>query len=424
MANQPPSRPWLTMPTLPRPAPPPPPRPRPPPPIPTSAPPQTFRPPPVAPSQLTPPDPGPAPRAPTEATSALTPTAPSPISPAAPKSSPITTSPPQSRQPINVPTSPLIKSSTSLPASSTPTRPVPNSSRPASAPPSPPTRHLNSKPSSPVIRASSFPKASPNKKSPLSSAAGVTESYSASPKTSPAPLSRPSSPILPPTSPVSTTTAADHDAFVKPKIKTPSPSPKGRTFIAPPSPLTLPPALLKTEHDLEPIPMEAKQKFVLTQENNVNSVTIPKNANGQQKQYRLNNKDKGVQKKSSEEMGISVVTLAGENRGAMMELGSRFPRSAKNLDNDRHIKGSGDSSNGYKSGDNQAGISTMKNNVKSQMGSRLRPINAYINSNIQGPNNSIVYSSPYSHNDPGVHLRVSRKKNGGSNELFNENFHG
>ena len=37
------------------------------------------------------------------------------------------------------------------------------------------------------------------------------------------------------------------------------------------------------------------------------------------------------------------------------------------------------------------------------------PMRAFINSNVQMINNSIVYNSTATHHDPGVHLKISRK---------------
>jgi len=78
--------------------------------------------------------------------------------------------------------------------------------------------------------------------------------------------------------------------------------------------------------------------------------------------------------------GVRIITLAGQNYGATMNL----PGSAKNLIDE----GEG--------GQRESVIS-----------SNHTTINIYINNNVQGVNNSILYNSSCELRDPGVHLNVS-----------------
>ena len=97
---------------------------------------------------------------------------------------------------------------------------------------------------------------------------------------------------------------------------------------------------------------------------------------------------------SSDLLGVRVITLAGENRGATMDLGSE---SRKNdmLDFERvNYKPNGANKNEEIPDENH------RHNAAS-------PVNAFGNSNIQVANNSILYHSTFPHIYPGVHLALS-----------------
>lgn len=169
---------------------------------------------------------------------------------------------------------------------------------------------------------------------------------------------------------------------------------------------------------LEPIPAEIEQKTVLMHEKerkasngyvmrSSHSEISKDNSVGAQLQAKLREGRKGkvmnAQKKQnsdSEEYGSRVVILAGENKGAIMELS---PSRKKN--------GSGSWSNrGQKL---EEGISKKKDEKEQGWGTETVPIDAFVNCNVQGVNNSILYHCSCTHNDPGVHLALSRKTNGG-----------
>lgn len=95
-----------------------------------------------------------------------------------------------------------------------------------------------------------------------------------------------------------------------------------------------------------------------------------------------------------QDLGVRVITLAGENRGATMDMGSE---SRKNdmLDIQRV--------NHKPNGANKAEESPDANRRHKAAG----PVNAFVNSNIQAANNSILYNSSCPHRDPGVRLALS-----------------
>lgn len=110
-----------------------------------------------------------------------------------------------------------------------------------------------------------------------------------------------------------------------------------------------------------------------------------------QKANREVAKDKGNYKKNSdsEDFGMRVITIAGDNKGAIMELSP----SRKNKGNPRAWSDGENSAKGH-------------NDYKP-------PMSATMNSNVQGVNNSIIFNASCTHHDPGVHLSLSRNGNGG-----------
>lgn len=172
--------------------------------------------------------------------------------------------------------------------------------------------------------------------------------------------------------------------------------------------------------------MEAQQKTVLVQK----TIEKPKpwlGSNGTDSQRDLvetynKEKEKGSQKKvlDSEEMGIRVITIAGENRGASMELIHSPNRNKHEGTGDPHYlykKGNpktrthGSGSEGYSSSDKEGNPKDKSQKGKGITSSSV-PINAFMNSNVQSINNSILYNTSCTHHDPGVHLALSRKPSG------------
>lgn len=94
---------------------------------------------------------------------------------------------------------------------------------------------------------------------------------------------------------------------------------------------------------------------------------------------------------------MRVITLAGENKGAVMEFSpSRNKNYHQSLHNNKGTKSG--SSSSTESG--EEGKSRNKDKPNGAM-------TAYFNSNVQGLNNSLLYDCTFQHHDPGVHLSRS-----------------
>ncbi|CAM8974531.1 unnamed protein product [Rhodiola kirilowii] len=303
----------------------------------------------------------------------------------------------------------------------------------ANAPPAPLTI---TNPSSPFTRATYAPNfvkpKSPSQKQPSTGFSSPTASPSTkkqvdtSPNFTSAPAPRMvtfSSPTKSPVSPAASTPRipspiiSPHNTF-NPPDRTPPQSPQTLSMTHPPSPLHLPPPQLRsdTEQDLK-IPPEPEQKSILFQhspEKHKHS-SIPNQKSPQitkhQNDTKSTTKDRHPHKKQSdsEEIGRSIITIAGENRGALMDLGRPrnthphplFPGNPHKLTSP-NSKISGSESD-------QSSGSSGKPKAKDAISA---PMKAFMNSNVQGINNSIMFNSTVTHNDPGVHVALSRKHKG------------
>ncbi|KAK9713599.1 hypothetical protein RND81_06G038400 [Saponaria officinalis] len=172
----------------------------------------------------------------------------------------------------------------------------------------------------------------------------------------------------------------------KPLPETPPESPKIKSVLRSPPLFSLPPSQLKSDGEYERnIPAVAEQKTVRHMHDKA------KPNEGEIK--RVSN---------SEDIGMRVITISGENRGAVMELG--------------HSHGS------HHKLKTEATPKT-RNSDNTSKAKPSKPMHAFTNSNVQGVNSSIVFNSTISHHDPGVHLSLARKsgKGGHSTEHENEN---
>ncbi|KAG4917078.1 hypothetical protein JHK87_054635 [Glycine soja] len=203
-------------------------------------------------------------------------------------------------------------------------------------------------------------------------------------------------------------------------IKQSDPSPmhspnNNRTTASPPSPLTLPPSQLMAEPN---IPQQPDPKTVLVQK----TIDRPKpwltGATESHKNHgkhvtvkESESKEKGIHRKlsQSEESGMRVITIAGENRGAYMEL---IQSPKKHDPKYLHKKGN---SNINVDGVESAEEGNVNKNQKGRTSSSF-PMAAYMNSNVQCVNNSLLYHTSCSHHNPGVRLSLSKKP-------FGEGFH-
>ncbi|XP_041001364.1 mucin-2-like [Juglans microcarpa x Juglans regia] len=339
------------------------------------------------------------------------------------------------------------------PPPSTATRPV----IPAVAsPPPPPAPPSNGAPVPAVATTRSVPSSPTGRVSAPSASVTVIKPTSSVPSSPQAKVAAPSSSV--PTSPVdkaplqaqtlSSTTVVPSTTTTTARVPTPIPpsktispvvqttpkSPKPKPTAPPPSPLILPPSQLKSEVESEQnIPMAVEQKTVLIQK----TIDKPKpwlggNGDSQRENgefYKPNNvpigkeevskevqtkekKEKSNGKKNwdSEEMGMRVITIAGENKGAFMEL----IQSPKKHEAVAYKKGNHKTQSHGSESESMSSSSDKEGNPKREKGHKgkvtgSKPMSAFMNSNVQSVNNSILYNCSCTHHDPGVHLSLSRK---------------
>ncbi|OIW13500.1 hypothetical protein TanjilG_29241 [Lupinus angustifolius] len=338
--------------------------------------------------------------------------------------------PAPAHEPRHVFSIPTFRSTSSVPSSphTQPTKPSeptpPPSSQPQSQPQ--PQSHIaaanrGSAPSSPdkrVVHApsSSLP-TSPIQKAPLINTNTNTNTNTSSVPSSPLSHKQPNTSSSP------KTIKAD-SVYNSPNL-----SPNIKLTTPPPSPLILP----HSQFNFEPkIPKEAEQKTMLVQK----TVEKPKkwvNGNGTELHREEGNhgnthhgkgkesetNDRGSYKKfshlDSEDSGMNVITIAGENRGAYMEL---VHSQKKHEANYLHKKGNGSKTNADVVGGESESSSRIEGsanrkekNDKGRTKSSF-PMAAYMNSNVQCVNNSLLYHASCSHHDPGVRLSLSKKSHG------------
>lgn len=128
-------------------------------------------------------------------------------------------------------------------------------------------------------------------------------------------------------------------------------------------------------------------------------------------------KEKAHHKKPSEETGVRVITIAGENRGASMEL-MKSRRERRFEGHPHHLQKKSNGKSLSDAGSEHQSYSSSEEAKQYKTGKAAAPNNAYMNSNVQGINNSIVYNSSYTHHDPGVHVAFSKKPSGSGGGFF------
>ncbi|KAJ8748449.1 hypothetical protein K2173_003344 [Erythroxylum novogranatense] len=268
--------------------------------------------------------------------------------------------------------------------------------------PSPPG--VTSHPSSPAQNISSPVPTSPTPKpAPYSSVPSTPPAIKPVPPTS----SKPTSPEF---KPFTTATRAGSTAPSLREIKivqSPPNSSKSKPQAPPPSPLALPPIHMRI--DAEPqlrIPTLEVEKTVLV-EKTIEKAKIKSESNLglnpithalKQKPFKgLEIERKGHPKKVSTDSkgaGMRVITIAGENQGATTEI-FHLPKTLHKKGNSRSEENEwGNSSNEEKSHK----IKDKKHNGTIKY--KYAPPNAYINSNVQGINNSILIKSRCTYHDP------------------------
>ncbi|KAJ8650620.1 hypothetical protein MRB53_003643 [Persea americana] len=212
-----------------------------------------------------------------------------------------------------------------------------------------------------------------------------------------------------PPSPTPKATSQEPTTPQSPKtIKTlPSPvqSPRTKPSPTPPPPpsLPLPPSQLKPEPEPE------LSKTMLVQDVKKMSESMPRAAPATQKSEFSSNT---IPRHSvaDVEVPMRVITLAGENKGACMELG--FPSSLLQNKKKPETIGTVRLRQQQVEEDDAQGNGTKmeKKNGKGANSTKAPPVaSAFVNSNVQSVNNSIVFHASCTHGDPGVHLAFSRK---------------
>ncbi|GAU13685.1 hypothetical protein TSUD_347890 [Trifolium subterraneum] len=232
---------------------------------------------------------------------------------------------------------------------------------------------------------------------------------------------------------------------IKQTVHSPMHSPYVKSTSSPPSPLTLPPSQFKTHEEQSKIPVEPEPKAVLVQKtvgmpnpwHNGNDTELHREAqhhsNGEFHREAKNHSNSSVHGKhitvkgretsrekkfsDSEDSGMRVITIAGENRGAYMEL---IQSQKKHQPNYLHKKGKSnnikvDGGESESSSAEEGKINKKDKNHKGRTKSSF-PMAAYMNSNVQCVNNSLLYHASCSHHDPGVRLSLSKKP-------FGEGYH-
>ncbi|KAE8660526.1 hypothetical protein F3Y22_tig00116951pilonHSYRG00335 [Hibiscus syriacus] len=260
------------------------------------------------------------------------------------------------------PTVPVNVATSSVPSSTVKTAPTTSPVKTAI------TSSLPSSPAKPVVTDNTTAKVSSAKRAPTGTS--VASSSTQKPASSVTTTTR-----MP--SPKSSVTT------IKPAIKNEMQSPKTKP------PTGRPPFQLKAQAEIEPkkIHAEAEQK--------------PKGwlFGGTRKAPSKESEAKGKKNSSeSEDAGMRIITITGDNKGAFMEI-NQSSHHKNGFQGSLYLLESGSSSR-------EAGDQKMKGKSNS---SKTMPMNAFINSNVQGINNSIVYNSSCVCHDPGVHLTLYTK---------------
>ncbi|KAH0760154.1 hypothetical protein KY290_023647 [Solanum tuberosum] len=119
----------------------------------------------------------------------------------------------------------------------------------------------------------------------------------------------------------------------------------------------------------------------------------------------INRMTVGDGKQKLEEGPVSVITLAGDNRGASMQLSSNSSRKGKAVHIHRGYKLNADESADATT--DAEGTSKGKQTNDARM-MKDQELEAYMNCNVQGLNNSITFDSTIEGKNPGIHMTFPR----------------
>lgn len=130
---------------------------------------------------------------------------------------------------------------------------------------------------------------------------------------------------------------------------------------------------------------------------------------------KLHHKDKGNHKNISNpnSSGMRVITVAGDNKGAIMELrpsrkNQDFGNFPGNFPGKFRTWGEGEKSRSDSSSSSSSEEGKSKKDGKHEEAATKALSLPYVNSNVQAVNNSILFNATCTHHDPGVHISVSR----------------
>ncbi|XP_010320396.2 flocculation protein FLO11 [Solanum lycopersicum] len=119
----------------------------------------------------------------------------------------------------------------------------------------------------------------------------------------------------------------------------------------------------------------------------------------------INRMTVGDGKQKLEEGPVSVITLAGDNRGASMQLSSNSSRKGKAVHIHRGYKLNADESTDATTDAEGTSKGKQTNDARTMKDQGLE---AYMNCNVQGLNNSITFDSTIQGKNPGIHMIFPR----------------
>ncbi|KAG6663717.1 hypothetical protein CIPAW_02G043000 [Carya illinoinensis] len=107
------------------------------------------------------------------------------------------------------------------------------------------------------------------------------------------------------------------------------------------------------------------------------------------------------------EVGTRVITIAGENKGSFVKvIQSSKKREVVHKNENPKTESHGNDWENSTSSDEAVGNLKKDKSHKGKVTSSM-PMRAFVSRNVQSINNSILYNSSCTHNDPGVHLDLS-----------------
>ncbi|KAG8377812.1 hypothetical protein BUALT_Bualt08G0072600 [Buddleja alternifolia] len=104
------------------------------------------------------------------------------------------------------------------------------------------------------------------------------------------------------------------------------------------------------------------------------------------------------------EKRAGVITLAGENRGALMEVGSNSSKREEPVHIHRGYKTNPDESTEATTDEEESSKGKKSDDGRA---TKDQPTEAYLNNNAQGINNSIVFNTSVAERNPGIHMVVN-----------------